>query len=58
MKFTAWKLGFQLKEVDIVFTDRTEGESKMNKSIFKEAIFGVMELRIRSIFKKPKRRVA
>jgi dolichol-phosphate mannosyltransferase len=58
MKFTAWKLGFQLKEVDIIFTDRTEGESKMNKSIFKEAIFGVMELRIRSIFKKPKRRVA
>jgi dolichol-phosphate mannosyltransferase len=58
MKFTAWKLGFQLKEVDIIFTDRTEGESKMNKSIFKEAIFGVIELRIRSIFKKPKRRVA
>jgi len=58
MKFTAWKLGFELKEVDIIFTDRTEGESKMNKSIFKEAIFGVMELRIKSIFKKPKRRVA
>ncbi len=52
MKFTAWKLGFKIKEVDIIFTDRTEGTSKMNKSIFREAIFGVMELRIRSIFKK------
>jgi len=55
MKFTAWKLGFKIKEVDIIFTDRTEGESKMNKSIFKEAIFGVIELRMRSMFKKHKR---
>lgn len=55
MKFTTWKLGFNIKEVDIIFTDRTEGESKMNKSIFKEAIFGVIELRLRSIFKKYKR---
>ena len=55
MKFTAWKLGFNIKEVDIIFTDRTEGESKMNKSIFREAIFGVIELRLRSIFKKYKR---
>ncbi len=55
MKFTAWKLGFNIKEVDIIFRDRTEGESKMNKSIFKEAIFGVMELRLRSMFKKHKR---
>ena len=55
MKFTAWKLGFNIKEVDIIFTDRTEGESKMNKSIFKEAIFGVIELRLRSMFKKYKR---
>ena len=54
MKFTAWKLGFNIKEVDIIFTDRTEGTSKMNKSIFKEAIFGVMELRFRSWFKKYK----
>jgi dolichol-phosphate mannosyltransferase len=58
MKYTAVKLGFKVTEVPIIFTDRTEGESKMNKSIFKEAIFGVMELRIRSKFKKPKRRVA
>jgi dolichol-phosphate mannosyltransferase len=55
MKFTAWKLGFKIKEVDIIFTDRTQGESKMNKSIFKEAIFGVMQLRLRSMFKKYKK---
>ena len=55
MKFTAWKLGFNVVEVDIIFTDRTEGESKMNKSILKEAIFGVIELRLRSILKKYKR---
>lgn len=48
MKYTAVKLGFKVKEVAIVFTDRTEGESKMNKSIFREAIFGVIQLRIRS----------
>ena len=52
MKYTSWKLGFTIKEVDIIFTDRTEGESKMNKSIFKEAIFGVIELRLRNITKK------
>jgi len=55
MKFTAWKLGFDVVEVDIIFTDRTEGESKMNKSILKEAIFGVIELRLRSILKKYKK---
>lgn len=55
MKFTAWKLGFKIKEVDVIFTDRTEGESKMNKSIFREAIFGVIELRLRSMFKKYKK---
>ncbi|MEZ5197040.1 MAG: polyprenol monophosphomannose synthase [Bacteroidales bacterium] len=55
MKFTAWKLGFNIKEVDVIFTDRTEGVSKMNKSIFREAIFGVIELRLRSMFKKYKK---
>ncbi len=55
MKFTVWKLGFNIKEVDIIFTDRTEGTSKMNKSIFREAIFGVIELRLRSMFKKYRR---
>lgn len=49
MKYTAVKLGFEVKEVPIIFTDRTEGTSKMNKSIFREAIFGVMELRLRGL---------
>jgi len=49
MKYTASKLGFNVVEVPIIFTDRTEGTSKMNKSIFREAIFGVMQLRIRAI---------
>ena len=54
MKFTAWKMGFNIKEVTIIFTDRTVGESKMSKGIFKEAIFGVISLRWRSLFKKYK----
>lgn len=49
MKYTAWKLGFNIVEVPIIFTDRTLGESKMNKKIFKEAIFGVINLRLRSL---------
>lgn len=49
MKYTATKLGFNVVEVPIIFTDRTEGTSKMNKSIFKEAIFGVMQLRVRAV---------
>ena len=51
MKYTACKLGFKLVEVPIIFTDRTEGESKMNSGIFKEAILGVISLRLRN-FKK------
>lgn len=49
MKYTAWKLGFNIVEVPIIFTDRTLGESKMNKKIFREAIFGVISLRIRGL---------
>jgi len=49
MKYTAVKLGFKVVEVPIIFTDRTEGESKMNKSIFREAIFGVIQLRGRGM---------
>ncbi len=49
MKYTAVKLGFKVAEVPIIFTDRTEGTSKMNKSIFREAIFGVMQLRVRGM---------
>jgi len=55
MKFTAWKLGFNIVEVPIIFTDRTEGTSKMSKRIFKEAFFGVLSMKINSWFKKYKR---
>lgn len=52
MKFTVWKLGFNIKEVSIVFKDRTKGTSKMSKGIFSEAIFGVIGLKIRSWSRK------
>ncbi len=55
MKYSAWRLGFILKEVPIIFTDRTEGTSKMNKGIFKEAVFGVIALRLRGIMGRIKR---
>ena len=55
MKFTAWKFGFRIKEVPIIFTDRQEGTSKMSTGIFKEAFLGVIFLRLSSIFKKYKR---
>ena len=56
MKYTAWKLGFNIVEVPIIFTDRTMGESKMSKGIFKEAVLGVISLRWRSLLKKYKPR--
>ena len=49
MKYTAWKLGFTIEEVPIIFTDRREGTSKMSKGIFREAIFGVINLRWRGM---------
>jgi dolichol-phosphate mannosyltransferase len=52
MKFTAWKHGFKIVEVPIIFTDRTEGTSKMSKGIFKEAFLGVIEMRWKSFFRK------
>ena len=52
MKFTAIKLGFNLKEVAIIFTDRTAGESKMSKGIIREAFLGVIQLKINSWFRK------
>ncbi|MBE9491917.1 MAG: polyprenol monophosphomannose synthase [Bacteroidetes bacterium] len=51
MKYTAWKLGFNIREVPIIFTDRTEGESKMSSGIFKEAVWGVISMRLKSIRK-------
>ena len=50
MKFYAWKLGFSLLEIPIVFTDRRLGESKMHGGIFNEAVFGVLLMKFRSIF--------
>jgi dolichol-phosphate mannosyltransferase len=50
MKFIAWKQGFKVVEVPIIFTDRTLGQSKMSKGIFKEAIIGVISLKFRSMF--------
>jgi dolichol-phosphate mannosyltransferase len=52
MKFLAWKHGFNLKEVPIIFTERTRGQSKMSAGIFKEAFFGVLQMTIQSWFKK------
>ena len=55
MKFLAWKLGFKIVEIPMIFTDRTLGESKMSKGIFREAVFGVITLRFKSLFKKYRR---
>jgi dolichol-phosphate mannosyltransferase len=55
MKFTAWKLGFQIEEVPIVFTDRREGTSKMSGGIFNEALWGVLRIKLRSCFRTYKR---
>lgn len=51
MKFTCWKYGFTLTEVPIIFTDRTRGESKMSTKIFKEAILGVIQMKLNSFFR-------
>jgi dolichol-phosphate mannosyltransferase len=52
MKFTTWKYKFNILEVPIIFTDRTKGTSKMSANIFKEAIFGVIQLKINSLFNR------
>ena len=51
MKFTAWKHGFKIEEMPIIFTDRTKGESKISRGIIKEAIWGVFSMKLRSFFK-------
>lgn len=57
MKFAAWKLGFKIKEVPIIFQDRKYGASKMHKGIVKEGILGVLKLRWHSLFKDYRKRV-
>lgn len=52
MKFTAWKCGFTIKEVPIIFANRELGISKMNGGIFNEAVFGVIKMTWRSYFRK------
>ena len=49
MKFKAWKRGFNLKEVSVIFTDRTLGESKMSKTIITEAVFGIIAMRFKGL---------
>lgn len=53
MKFTAHQLGFKVGEVPIIFTNRLLGTSKMNTGIFGEAFFGVISMKLRSLFKRP-----
>ena len=51
MKFKAWKYGFNVVEVPVIFTDRTEGISKMSSDIFFEAFIGVIQMKVRSWFR-------
>ena len=57
MKFAAWRLGFKIVEVPIIFQDRTHGTSKMNKGIVKEGILGVLKLRWNSFFKNYRKKM-
>lgn len=54
MKFTAWKMEYNIVEIPIIFTDRKKGASKMSGGIFNEALWGVMFMKIRSFFKSYK----
>ncbi len=54
MKYVAYKLGFKIKEIPVIFTDRTAGTSKMSGGIIKEAIFGVLQLKMRNILRRYK----
>lgn len=49
MKYSAWRLGFRVQEVPIIFTDRTQGTSKMSSGIFGEAFWGVLKMKFRKI---------
>lgn len=56
MKFIAWKLGYKIVEIPIIFTDRKLGSSKMTGGIFNEALWGVLRMKIRSYFIKYRRK--
>lgn len=56
MKFRGWKYGFKIQEVPIIFTERAAGASKMSGKIIREAVFGVLWLKISSWFKKWERK--
>jgi len=49
MKFKAWKHKFKIKEVSVIFTDRTLGESKMSSNIISEALFGVIKMKLKGL---------
>ena len=52
MKYRAYLRKFKIEEVSIIFTDREKGKSKMSSSIIWEAVFGVISMRLRSLFKR------
>jgi dolichol-phosphate mannosyltransferase len=52
MKFKAWIRKFRLKEIPIIFKDREKGKSKMSAGIFNEALFGVIQMKLKSLFGK------
>ena len=52
MKFKTWILGYKIVEVPIIFTDRRLGASKMSGGIFNEALWGVLRMKIKSMFSK------
>jgi dolichol-phosphate mannosyltransferase len=52
MKFKAYKKGFKIIEIPVIFKDRTKGKSKMSGSIISEAVFGVISLKVKSLFSK------
>ncbi|WP_344926305.1 polyprenol monophosphomannose synthase [Aquimarina addita] len=52
MKFKAYLLNFKIKEIPVIFTDRTRGTSKMSKGIISEAIFGVLKMKFNSLFNR------
>lgn len=54
MKYVAFKLGFKIKEIPVIFTERTAGNSKMSNNIIREAVFGVLQLKMRNILKRYK----